>query len=190
MESNETRSRLRVSDHVSIKIIDRKKSWVTLGKNLSDTGATAVKVGVFDSAEQAGKIRLEMGRPRHADGRFKKKAELETSPVSNAEIAAWHEYGTSRIPKRSFLRSTFDANFVFYRKIAKNLGARVVFLRITRRVALNLLGAKVASDMRAKIRSNIPPALAKGTVEAKGSSVALIDSGQLIRAVRHEVVRK
>ena len=39
----------------------------------------------------------------------------------------------------------------------------------------------------AKIASNIPPALAPETIERKGSSVALIDTGQLRSSITWQV---
>lgn len=148
-------------------ITDRDLGWRRLGKALRDVSANAVDVGV-------------RGEDTARSG----------DSATNPEIAAWHEYGTSQIPARPFMRPTYDQNWPVYRKIAKALGVRVFFGTLTKHQALSVLGAKFASDVKARIRAHIPPELDESTVQRKGSSTPLIDTGQLIRAISHKVVRR
>lgn len=148
-----------------MRIVDRDLGWRRLGKALRDTSAVAVDVGV------------------RADG----AARADGGP-SNAEIGAWHEYGTSTVPKRSWLRATYDRNWPIYAKMGRLLADQVLVGRLDKRKALTIVGVKFASDIKARIRAGIPPALADSTIERKGSSKQLIDTGQLIGSISHKVV--
>jgi hypothetical protein len=107
-------------------------------------------------------------------------------------VAAVHEFGAPRkgIPQRSFLRSTFD----LHQKDLQNVMAAEkdkILLGGTIEDSLDRIGLLHTAQVQARIRSNIPPPLADATVEAKGSSRALIDTGQLVQSIRHiNVVRK
>lgn len=147
-------------------VIDRDLGWKRLGKALRDTSWNAVDVGVPSGSQRRD------GGP------------------TNAEVYAWHEYGTGTIPKRSSLRATFDKNFLLYQKIGATLGLQVLLGRIPKRQALQILGLKFANDIKAAIRAGIPPALAESTAAAKRSTTPLIDTGQLIGAIKAVVVRK
>ena len=56
--------------------------------------------------------------------------------------------------------------------------------------AIGLLGEFVASAVKAKIRSNIPPKLKQATIDRKGSSIALIDTGRLINSIQSKLVKR
>jgi len=49
------------------------------------------------------------------------------------------------------------------------------------------LGMQIENAIRLKILSNIPPPLKESTVKRKGSSVTLIDTGQMLASVSHQV---
>jgi phage gpG-like protein len=126
----------------------------------------------------------------------------ETEPVSVANghsstqadlvrIAAIHEFGApnANIPERSFLRSTYDANVDKLKKIKDEESTRILAGQSTMRKSLGRIGEWMATQIKLKIKSNIPPALSEMTIAKKGSDVALIDSGQLIQSITHvEVV--
>jgi hypothetical protein len=146
-------------------VVDRDLGWRRLGRALRDASAVAVDVGS-----------REDGPARRGDG------------PTNAQIGSWHEYGTSRVPARSFVRSTFDKNWPIYRAAASVLGRKILIGGMTKQRALMILGAKFAADMKAKIRAGIPPALAQSTIDRKGSSKQLIHTGQLIGSISYKVV--
>ena len=147
-------------------ITDRDLGWKRLGRALRDATVSAVEVGVQPGSTRKGD-----------DG------------PTNAEIAAWHEYGTSRVPARPFMRPTFDAKWPVYRAFSSVLGRKVLFGALSKRQALMALGLKYASDVKAHVRAGIPPALAQSTIDRKGSSKALIDTAQLIGAITAVVKR-
>lgn len=51
----------------------------------------------------------------------------------------------------------------------------------------NDVGMKIENAIRIKILSNIPPPNAASTIKAKGSSHTLIDTGEMLDFVSHEV---
>ena len=51
----------------------------------------------------------------------------------------------------------------------------------------NDVGMKIENAIRLKILSNIPPPNAASTIKAKGSSYTLIDTGEMLESVSHEV---
>lgn len=110
-------------------------------------------------------------------------------PMTNVEIAAFMEFGTSTIPARSFLRSTLDKNAQEYRQLARALLGQVMQRKTTARQALDLLGMKAAADVKRGITEGegIPPPLAASTIARKGSSRPLVDTGQLVASITWRV---
>lgn len=110
--------------------------------------------------------------------------------------ASVHEFGAPSvgIPERSFLRATLDDKRTEIVRRAERAMDRVI-ADITRDKPadaaatreLNLLALFVVKAVRERIRSNIPPPLAESTIAAKGSSIALIDTGRMIQAITHRV---
>jgi hypothetical protein len=49
------------------------------------------------------------------------------------------------------------------------------------------VGMKLENNIRIKILSNIPPPNASSTIRSKGSSHTLIDTGEMLESVSHEV---
>lgn len=103
------------------------------------------------------------------------------------DVAAANEFGTSRIPERSFLRGTIDTNHGKILTFCKKQGAEVVRGKISNEIALERIGAFVQGLIQARIAAGIEPANAESTIAAKGSSKPLIDSGQLRASITYEV---
>ena len=126
-----------------------------------------------------GKLYVAVGYPDdgsdHGDG------------LSNARLAAIHEFGAG-VPERSFIRSTIDekAEEIFAR--AARLGSAMLEGKGKVEAALGQLGAFVQAQIRNKVTrgAGLEP-LAPSTVAAKGSSRPLIDTGQLIGALKWAV---
>lgn len=100
-----------------------------------------------------------------------------------AEVAAWNEFGTSRAPERSFIRSTMHEQRHAYLATIAALMRRVLRGDITARRAAELLGLQAQSDVRDKITSLREPPNADSTAAKKGSDNPLIDTGQLRKAI-------
>ena len=100
-------------------------------------------------------------------------------------VAAANEFGTNTIPERSFIRSTFEENKTELAAVSAAEVKAIVEGRKTVDTSLSLIGLLHTGQIQAKIHSNIPPPNAEATIERKGSSVTLIDSGQLVQSIRH-----
>jgi phage gpG-like protein len=153
-----------------VKVIDRDRGYKAFMKRLKEAQGGAkriVKVGVFGKA----------GNAKHT-----------TAKMSNVELAAIHEFGRGRVPERSFIRSTVDENRPAYESMLRRVAHGVVDGKVTVERGLAIVGEKVRSDIQNKITSNIPPSLNPETIRAKGSSIALVDTGQLLNSITYEVV--
>lgn len=109
----------------------------------------------------------------------------EGSDSSLLTIALAHEFGTSTVPERSFIRAWADENH------AKNL-ARI--RRVARTILkhpeseerlLRELGKEMADEIQARISRGISPALKPESARQKGSNTPL-EGGQLVKAIRAE----
>ncbi len=150
-------------------VVDRDLGFRALRTRVAKTGFQKVTVG----------IHAEDGEEQY---------DPET-PLTIAEIASFHEFGTRHIPERSFLRATVDESENDIRVMMRRLGRRIMSnsARMQPTEALTILGLHVQSLIRKRIRQGIPPPIAPATIARKGSSVPLIDTGQLIQSITFEV---
>jgi hypothetical protein len=135
------------------------------------------------------KFRVTVGIHSTAAKRPPVEGKKTKKKPNNAQVGTWHEFGTSKFPQRSFLRSTADENKALYLKLMGLAMARASKGLVTPVRALELFGLKVRNDVKKKIRAQIPPPLADSTVIKKGSSTPLIDTGQLINSIGSKVRR-
>jgi hypothetical protein len=114
--------------------------------------------------------------------------------ITNTDLAAIHEFGAPSvgIPERSFIRSTFEANKQDYISKLRLVVKNVYHGRGTIEAGLKLIGLKIENDIKATVRSGegVPPPLAQSTIDRKGSSRPLVDTGQMINSVSSAVVLK
>lgn len=122
---------------------------------------------------EIGGTKLFVGVPPQADNVKHGNSELTVSA-----LAAIHEYGLG-VPERSFLRAWFDENAEKIRQAINVMVKAIAAGRITKAQAMAQLGLKFVGEIQARIARNIPPPLAQKTIDRKGSSVALIDTGVL-----------
>lgn len=109
----------------------------------------------------------------------------ETSQI--AEYGFYNEFGTSTIPSRSFIRSTFDANRSIYEQMADDAINDALLRGKRLRGGFTKIAVKMTADIKKKITKLRIPPNAPSTVKAKGSSNPLIDTGALRNAVRWRV---
>ncbi len=158
-----------------------------------------VRVGVL-----SGTTHITGDKDTHAVRKAAGKAGTE---ISMLELAAIHEFGSpaAGIPERSFIRSTIENKRVeINESIEKIVGSAMKRLlaqetlhasevRESVKHSLGLLGTKLVAMMRATIRQRqttgpAPQALRPATIARKGSTLPLVDTGQLINAITYEVV--
>lgn len=162
------------------RVTVKDKGWKALLKRVTPLGEYAAHVGV---------LAAKGGNDVH------KASAAEGKPITLLELAAIHEFGSPRagIPERSFIRRTF--NEPEGQKELRDLYARLARVVVTGKMsaekAIELLGMKMVAMVRNRILVNwIPPPNAPATVEKKGSSRPLVDTGQLVNAITYEVRRK
>lgn len=154
-----------------VRIVQKDRGLRELVKRIYDVGKPVIKVGVLDK---------DGGEPKtEHDG--------TAGDVTLADVATWMEFGTEKIPARSFIRAWFDENEERVGKMLHVMLRSVIEGKRTREQALELLGQKFAAEIQARIASGIDPPLAESTIKRKGSSTPLIDTGQLRSAISYEV---
>lgn len=112
-----------------------------------------------------------------------------SSGLTVGELAAIHELGLG-VPERSWLRAWFEEN---HKRVVEDLRTglvQVVAGRMTVDQLGEVLGVRYVGDIQARISNGIPPPLADSTIARKGSSVPLIDTGQLRSAITYVVTRR
>jgi hypothetical protein len=107
---------------------------------------------------------------------------------SMVDLAIVHEYGSKdgRIPQRSFIRSTCDAQQQKHGTLISKLQSKCIEGKLTIEKALIQLGEVVWKDMVQTINRGIAPKLKPTTIKRKKSSKPLIDTGRLKGSITHE----
>ncbi len=156
-----------------MSLVERRRKRAPLPKSLSIT------VGIHEAE----------GADLHANAEFAPDGALELprAALSVAEVGSFHEFGTRSIPQRSFIRAWFDErqpelNELVRSQLRLAFGGRVTAEQAGERIAL-----KAEASVKRRIRDRIAPPLAAETIRRKGSSVPLIDTGQLRAAIRGKV---
>lgn len=160
------------------------KSGVTI--KISDKGASRSAASLFGANKAAVKV-----------GVFGPKGEETTDDgaLTMAALAAIHEFGLG-VPERSFIRSYFDAH---EKQISEAL-IKLTKAALTKALergkpvteaemlqVLNKMGLFMVGEMQKRIgNGDITPPLAQQTIDRKGSSTPLIDTGQLRSSISHE----
>jgi hypothetical protein len=144
--------------------------WRALREKLKGAARRAVRVGILTN---------EMAEGDHAH-------------ITLAELAAVHEFGSelAGIPERSFIRSTLREEQPRAEALCLRLARGVIAERLEVDAALGLLGTWAVAAIQAKIRSNIPPELKQATIDRKHSSLALVDTGQLLNSITYGIVNE
>ena len=143
---------------------DTDRGWRRIKRQLKELGRVAVEVGVHVDAGNSD------------DG----------TPI--ALYAAANEYGTRRIPERSFMRSTFDESQTEVKRLCDRLVNGITQGKLGVDQSAGLLGEHYAGLIKDKILSNIPPPNKPVTVALKGSSKTLVDNGFLLNSIRWKIV--
>jgi hypothetical protein len=151
---------------------DTDKGYRALMKRLQENVAPSLRVGVFGA-----------------------RADVihEDSTLTVGDIATMHEFGFEHVRgqyyvlERSWLRGYYDENQARLQEMVRRVAEAVAQGKMTREQGLNLLGLKIAGEIKQRLQAGITPPLAESTVKAKGSSVPLIDSGQFVNSIAHEV---
>lgn len=116
-----------------------------------------------------------------------KRGRNQQAGQSIAQYAAENEFGTDKIPERSFMRSTFDENINLIEELVLDQLGLVVDQVQTLTVAYNRIGQGIQGLIQTKIREIRSPPNSPVTIAIKKSINPLIDFGQMIAAVRYAI---
>ena len=126
-------------------------------------------------------------------------------PANVAQVGSFHEFGTSKMEARPFLRPTFEANVEKYKAMQLRIWRLLIDRKINLRRGLGILGQQASADVKLTIRALTTPPLKESTVKAKmrkaaymgqegveayGASGAnpLIDTGHMLQSVTYATV--
>lgn len=149
--------------HMARNVTDKDMGLKRILQELNAAKSAFVEVGIPEGAQ--------------ADG------------MTIAEYGAYNEFGTSKIPERSFMRSTFDENVSRIQQDMQRQYDAVLAGRSTTYRALLTVGLKHSDQIKQKIRSGIAPANAPETIARKGSAKTLIDTGAMVQSITAVVKR-
>lgn len=110
-----------------------------------------------------------------------------------ADVFSFHELGRGRNPKRSSIVWVMDFKQDEIAKISDRAMLAVMDGKMTARQALGLVGEKIVSLAKRRIKSRIPPPLSRARLRqkmraGKSGEVPLIHTGQTINSLRWNVV--
>jgi hypothetical protein len=110
---------------------------------------------------------------------------------SVVSVALWNEFGTERIPQRSFIRSTVDEHAPEINEWRAQAIEKIMAGRSTVDHELNAIGNRIQLLIQNKINSNVPPPNAASTrARKKRNKVAprtLVDTGVLYESITYKV---
>lgn len=155
-------------------------------RNMKDTN---VKVGVLQSAgNYKPHTDIKIARGKVSQGR------THTSDLTVAEVATFMEYGVphdegSKIPARPFMAQTFQKNLLQVQKIIKVEAEGIYEGKQTAKQALDKVGVFYKGRVQKIFTDGEFAPNQQSTIDKKGSSRPLIDTGQLRQSINFEVVK-
>lgn len=152
---------------MSAHLVDRDKGWRLMFLRAMQAKGAKVKVGVLADDSKGG----DSHDPK--------------SGLTTAELAVILHFGTDEIPARPFLAAAFDEHREELAKIGKHLLVEVLEGEVDLSKALDIIGAKLATEAKKKITTGegMPPPNAPSTIKRKGSSRPLVDTGRTLNAI-------
>lgn len=121
-------------------------------------------------------------------GYFDNKKHLSSKrPITVRQVASFHEFGTSRMPKRAFIRPALQQNRNKYVKIVGKQITPVLLGRQSVNGVWVLVGKEAVNDIQNYIVAGNFTPLSHRTAKRKGTRVPLIESGQMYDDVDYKV---
>jgi hypothetical protein len=108
------------------------------------------------------------------------------SELTVGEVGEIHEFGLG-VPRRSFLAGWVDEAQDKIVNVIVRGGQALAQRKITMPNLLEQTGAWAVGQIQERISNGIAPANAPSTIAQKGSSVPLIDTGQLRASITYKV---
>ena len=152
-----------------MKFTDVDKGYAALAKRIYGIRRPTITVGILSG--------------QGAEDTHEGEGELLTT----LQVAIFNEFGTVDIPARSFIRGWFDENVQQLHADLFTLMQSVVAGERTKEQVLQLMAVRCVGQIQQRIADGIDPPLKQATIDRKGSSTPLIDSGQLRAAVSSRI---
>lgn len=122
--------------------------------------------------------------------RGKSKVKVGFPKGSSEDIldrAAYNEFGTRKMPERPFMRNGLRDGVPEIKRASRTIAKRIVRGQLSAKQGLNQLGIKGKQLIQESITDLSDPANSPVTMQMKGSSNPLIDTGEMRGAVTYEV---
>lgn len=157
-------------------VLDHDRGWRQFKRQMRSVKGAHVKVGVTANVGMDAKTERGPGdRPTRSE-------------TTLAEVAWYNEFGTKRIPARSFIRSTHDEQRGRLRAMKRTLARKLAKREISIEAALAILGTFMKAKQIQKIDRLRTPPNRPSTKRRKRSSNPLVDLGQLKGSIQYQVV--
>jgi len=161
-------------------------------------------VKIIDDGLAEQRLRQQLARARRAKitvGIHGDDTARDDDGTTNAQVGAFHEFGTATIPKRSFLGGTFDNRSGEIGQAIDTAAVAILEGHASTDQALGRAAQSMAVSVQAYISDGIGPALGPAAVEARtkrlggkaadndrfGGDTPLILSGQLRQSIAGKV---
>jgi hypothetical protein len=170
---------------------DKIGSFLRAKRQIAMLSSASISIGVHGPEDS--KTRGPDGRPART------KPVPGNDPISMAELATIHEFGTDRIPARPFLRPGVDGAIRDLDRVAGVAIGQIMDGDRTAQQTADLMGIVAVGSVHDRIASGIDPALAESTRakrDKKAESVGydnglagqytpLRDTGNLIQSITY-----
>jgi hypothetical protein len=162
-----------------------KKMSLTVGIH-ADQGAKIYEPPVRENKPPRTAANKKMKPGEWASAQAKQR-EHKPSSLTMVELAEIHEFGLG-VPQRSFIGAWFDnAESEMRSEMTQVLDDLMHEKIASASVGLEQLGNLYVAKIQKEIADGIDPALSPITIAIKGSSVPLIDTGQLRSSITYHV---
>lgn len=106
--------------------------------------------------------------------------------TSVLDVAVWNEFGTAKIPSRPFIRQCFTIHSENAQRLLAHI-AQNVMKGANPETELSRVGQWYQDQMKRVLRTHPWQPNSVATIKRKGSSRPLVDTGQLVNAIRYKV---
>lgn len=120
---------------------------------------------------------------------FQKGKAFEEDGTDVCDVAAWNELGTVRSPSRPFLRKSVDENEAKINSFLQSTKAKLLNGASAEQI-LKEIGIFQKDLIQEKITEGSYVPNAPSTIERKGSSKPLIDTGRMRQSVNYVIQKK
>jgi hypothetical protein len=169
---------------ITIKVIDRSAA---IRSELEFLQTHEVRVGILTGGTLPSGA-SDASAPKKTDS-----GKAPKTPLTVAQVFSFHELGRGHNPKRSSIVWVMDFNTEEIAKISDKAMLAVMDGKMSGRQALSLIGEKIVSLAKRRIKSKIQPALSASRLRqkmrnGKSGEVPLIHTGQMINSLRWNIV--